>query len=163
MVTQWWGEIVIVFWDSWALSGINFIHKEARVSWAVWCQTGGQCLQRNRKHSLTSIWNSPIAYLDFASAGWPLTLTDIDYLRDLGYVLSNVLSICLSVGLTIYLPVCLFACNGTAQAAWMCKPYFLGFLFRLCDPKPMSSLGSYICCIWTFKTEGLISISEAFF
>lgn len=37
----------------------------------------------------------------------------------------------------------------------MCKLYFLGFPFRLCDPKSVSSLGSYICCVWTFNGEVL--------
>lgn len=33
--------LVMVSWDFWAPSGINLIHKEARGSWTVWCQTGG--------------------------------------------------------------------------------------------------------------------------
>lgn len=67
--------LVMVSRDSWAPSGINLIHKKARRSWTVWCQTEGQCLQRNGKNSLTSIRNSLIVNLGLASAGWPLPLT----------------------------------------------------------------------------------------
>lgn len=86
---------------------------------------------------MTSIRNSPIVNLGLHSAGWPLSLTGINCLCDLGYVLSSVLSIYLSTYLPTYcLFVHLFACNGTAQAAWIYKLYFLGFLFRLCDLSP---------------------------
>lgn len=43
-------SLVIVFWDSLALSGINIIHKEARGRLTICCQTWWQHLQRNRKY-----------------------------------------------------------------------------------------------------------------
>lgn len=65
-----------------------------------------------------------------------------------GYVLSHVL--------TVYLCIYLLVFNGTG---YMTETYFLGFLFKLCDPKPMSS---YIC-IWTSKAELITEVSEPCF